>query len=127
MRKTVTFTVKAKEVTKGRQKFISASAKINGKWYNVKFNRTCSKIIEEEGYYDITVMTQDINIAEGESYKDSCGNIKKSNDTIWVREIAKIVGSDAEEISREHEENRKKKICEVFGWEDVTEDNELPF
>lgn len=112
-----TFTVSAKEVTVGKQKFCACVAQIAGKWYKVKFNREVKKSPNSRGLYDVTIDVNNCSVQNGKLYTKKDGTQGREAPTIWVKEITNIRKWTDEEMAARNME----KVASVF------EGEPLPF
>lgn len=115
-----TFMISCKEVKNETQKFIASTAKINGKWYKIKFTKDCELAPRKRGLYDITINLKDVSIEKGKVYINSRGETKLQNDTLWVRNTIKLRKYTEEELIKRNLET----LSEVF---EVDDDEDLPF
>lgn len=116
MEKQITINARKKTTSRGTA-FFTYSSFINGKWYQIKFNKSAGERPEASGVYLFTVDTGDLSIAKGKQYTDRSGCARIENDTIW---IAKYI--DASKMSDEQLRKRDiDAINKIFG------DEGLPF
>lgn len=119
METTRTFMIACKEIKNNEQKFIASTAKINGKWYKIKFTKECETAPRKKGLYDLTVDLKDISIQKGKKYTNKKGEEKIENDTLWINKTTNLRKYTEEEL----EKRNMEALSEVF---DIDED-ELPF
>lgn len=107
MEKTIRIFGKEKTVGEGdkKQKFISFSYTKDGKvFYQVKFNQTCDNVPKTEGYWLITLDSEDVSIKKVKPNENGF----KNNDILWIANISKKVKDTVYE-----EEVAKRKRQEV--------------
>lgn len=104
---TRTFRINVKEIAKkdGSCKFPVANAKINDKWYKVKFTKDCDNAPRKAGLYDLTVDDDEMSIQTG-----TVKNEHKQNDIIWVHAIVTVRRYSDDDIK----EYSRAKVSSVF-------------
>lgn len=115
-----TFMISCKEVKSDTQKFIASTAKINGKWYKIKFTKDCEVIPRKRGLYDITINLTDVSLEKGKLYTNSRGETKVQNDTLWIKNTLNLRKYTEEELIKRNLES----LSDVF---EVDSDDDLPF
>lgn len=106
-----TIIIHAREVKNDKQKFISCSAEINGKWYKIKFTKNVADNPKFRGLYELTIDFDNCSVETGGYYEGKNGDTRKDNDTIWVDHIVgirKFSDEDMKNINR-------AKLGEIFG------------
>ncbi len=106
-----TIILHTQEIVKDKQKFVAASAEINGKWYKIKFTQNCEGIPKKKGLYELTFNVDNCSVEHGKLYTTKDGETKTANDVIWVKEIVKLREFTKEEL----EELNRLVFKEVFG------------
>ena len=89
------------EVKYGKSSFVAFNAKINDKYYKIKFVRTCNDIPLSAGTYEIEVDLKDLSPEFG-TYKDKEGN-EKPYAILWVRHLHSIKKVDLTDVMRERD------------------------
>lgn len=115
-----TFMISCKEVKSDSQKFIASTAKINGRWFKIKFTKDCETVPRKRGLYDITINLTDVSLEKGRPYTNSRGEVKMQNDTLWIKNVIKLRKYTEEELIKRNLES----LSEVF---EVDDDDDLPF
>ncbi len=106
-----TIKIHAQEIIKDKQRFISCSAEINGKWYKIKFTKAVTDAPRDRGLYDLTIDFDECSIEQGKQYTNKNGKKGRENDTIWVKHIVgirKVTDEELKAINRE-------KMSAIFG------------
>lgn len=111
MESTKTIVLHAQEVKNGAAKFISCNAEINGKWYKIKFTKTCSKTPTKRGLYDLTVSVDDLSLEKGKPYVNKQGKKVMTNDILWVRDCVELRKYTEEDFA----EANRLRMAEIFG------------
>ena len=97
------------------ESFITCSAKINDKYYKVRFRMTCPDYIKEYGVYEIKLKEEMINISRGKTYKTKDGIKGKENDTLWIKDYISLVKLSDEDLDKENRES----VSDVFTSKEV--------
>lgn len=107
------FRVYAREVeTKDGKKYITCSYTKEGeRFYDVKFTRTCEKVVKFPGYFLIEADTKDISKEKGKRYEVN-GNSFIHNDIIWIKNAISVERDTAYE--EELYLKREREIEELF-------------
>ena len=108
-----TFRVFAKEVRKENRSFIVCNAQINGRWYKIKFTKTCNETPKIKGLYDVTVDFDNCSIEKGKPYTTADGRTGVANDTIWIKRVEILRMLDENEVNQIN----RDAMWEVFGEE----------
>lgn len=116
MEKIITINARKQTTSRGSA-FYKYSTNINGKWYQVKFNKSAGNRPEASGVYNFKVDTSDLSIANGKYYTDRNGEQRQENDTIWISKYIAVQKITDEELRRRD----AAKIEQMFG------DESLPF
>lgn len=106
-----TIIIHAREVKNDKQKFISCSAEINGKWYKIKFTKDVKDNPRDRGLYELTIDFDSCSIENGKYYDTSKGESRKENDTIWVSHIVGIKKYSEEDMKAIN----RSKMGAIFG------------
>ena len=115
-----TFMISCKEVKSDSQKFIASTAKINGKWYKIKFTKDCELTPKKRGLYDITINLTEVSLEKGRPYTNSRGEQKMQNDTLWCKNVVKLRRYTEEEMVKRNLDT----LSDVF---EIDDDDDLPF
>lgn len=116
--KTITTTVNGKKKT-----FNTASAKINGVYYQIKIPMDDINDLNklEQGYYTVKCSDKNIGFQEGRRTYVKDGTEYLENSILWIREA---------EISKTEHDN-SEMISHIFGGnsklKEVASDDDLPF
>lgn len=116
--------VNAKIIERENQKFPAFTAKINGKWFKIKFTQECEKSPKQKGVYMLKFDTINSSVQRGKKYVNSRGVEGVSNDTIWIRKIESIVKFTEEELAKMNAEEVENAIG---GFKTIDADEPLPF
>ena len=131
-----TIEIYAKEIKNDKQCFISATTKINGVWFKVKFTKECLNNPRTKGIYRLTINFDDCSIEKGEYYENKKGEPRRGNSIIWINKILRIEKKSEEELK----EDNRKAFEDIFNkntdtnsnsnsvkLNEVNIDDELPF
>lgn len=116
--KTITATVNGKKKT-----FNTASAKINGFYYQIKIPKDDINDLNkfEQGYYTVKCADKNIGFQKGSRTYTRDGAEYLENDILWIR--------DAEIVKTERDNS--EILSHIFGddsnFEEVAPDDDLPF
>lgn len=102
--------INTQEIKQDKKTFYVSSAKINDKWYKIKFRKECDDAPKKAGKYHLTIDFDYCTVEKGGVYTNKKGKELAENDTIWVHKIVDIVPMTDEEL---REENREK-MSEIF-------------
>lgn len=116
--------VNAKIIERENQKFPAFTAKINGRWFKIKFTQECEKSPKQRGVYKIKFDTLNSSIQRGKKYVNSKGVEGISNDTIWIKKIEEIVKYTDEELAKMNADEVENAIG---GFTSINSDEPLPF
>lgn len=108
-----TIVLHAQKVENGNQSFIACSAEIRGRWFKIKFNKTCEGAPTERGLYDLTFNFDDCSVENGRIYTRNNGDTGISNDTIWIKKIIELRKYSETELA----EMNRANMCRIFGRE----------
>lgn len=101
----------SKEIKKDKQSFIVNSAEINGKWYKIKFTKSCHDVPRTKGLYRLHIDFDDCSLELGKTVTNKAGKKFVENDTIWVRHVVGLEAFTDEEIKARNRE----ALSKVFG------------
>lgn len=87
-----TITLHTQEVRKDKQVFYTNTAEIRGKWYKIKFTKTCDNadIPHERGLYELKVDVDNLSLQRGKPYTDNQGKRVVNNDILWVKSVIQL-------------------------------------
>lgn len=120
----ITTRINGKEIVNGNSKFPAFTAKINGKWFKIKFTQECEKAPKTRGVYDLTFDTLKSSIQKGKKYVTTNGKEGYGNDIIWIKELVNVVKYTEEQLA----EINAKDVEAAFGkFEAIDTDEDLPF
>lgn len=100
--------IHSKEIKKDKQSFIVSSAEINGRWYKIKFTKSCVDVPRERGLYRLTIDFDDCSLEVGKTITNKAGKKFTENDTIWVRHVVGLEKFTDEEIKARNREALSK-------------------
>lgn len=116
MEKQITINARKKATSRGTP-FYTYSANINGKWFQIKFNKSAGNRPEASGVYVFTVDTNDLSIAKGKFYNGRDGKQHQENDTLWIAKYTAASKLTDEQLRKRDSD----EIGRIFG------DDALPF
>ena len=106
-----TINLYTQEIKKDKQTFLVSSTEIKGKWYKVKFTKSCGNVANEKGLGELEINLEDCSLEHGKETVGKNGKKFKTNDIIWVRKIISYRPLTEEELRAKE----MAKFDEVFG------------